>query len=186
VHRSGADLFHVPQPPVTKLPPTSTPYLRLVRDGARTQARTMAPPPATPDPRFEPQRRAVARENQAARHNLGLDPTDPRWKLALRAYAQLEGTALTPERRRQVERTAATLGVRPFEANVIMAIVQDHARHGRGLPDAAATLALLDAPATPVAGRASSDTRVIWLRWIAALAASVAVNAWLIAWILRG
>ena len=85
-------------------------------------------------------RRAVADENRAAATNRGLSPTDPRWALAARAYSQLQGSALTQERRLQVMRTARRLGVRPFDANLIIAIVQDQARRGRGLREAAGTI----------------------------------------------
>lgn len=119
--------------------------------------------------------RAVAAENQAARHNLALNPTDPRWVVAVRTYSQLQGSTLTPERRRHVQSTASLLGVRPFEANVIMAIVQDHARHGRTLNDAASTISLLDKPAAANSGG--------W-RWLAAIALAALGCAMLMTWLL--
>ena len=97
-------------------------------------------------------RQAVADENRAAAANRSLNPTDPRWVLAARAYSQLQGSALTYERRMRVMRTARRLGVRPFDANLIIAIVQDQARRGRGLPEAAGTIALLEPPGTRSAG----------------------------------
>ncbi|MHC4980900.1 MAG: hypothetical protein ACYTGT_18095, partial [Planctomycetota bacterium] len=66
-------------------------------------------------------RQAVADENRAAAASRGLNPTDPRWVLAARAYSQLQGSALTYERRLRVMRTARRLGVRPFDANLIIA-----------------------------------------------------------------
>lgn len=71
---------------------------------------------------------AVARENAAAARNSELKPNDPRWVLAVQTAAQLDGDRLSPEARKRIERTARLLGVRTFDANVIMAIVQDHAR----------------------------------------------------------
>ncbi len=143
------------------------PHLRLVgaADGW-TEARTRA-------------RKAVADENQAAAANDGLNPADPRWVLAARAYSQLQGSALTYERRIRVMRTARRLGVRPFDANLIIAIVQDQARRGRGLPEAAGTIALLESPGTRSGGRT-------WARWIAAAACAVAANAFLIWWLTAG
>jgi hypothetical protein len=124
-------------------------------------------------------RQAVADENRAAAANPGLSPSDPRWVLAARAYSQLQGSALTWERRMQVMRTAKRLGVRPFDANLIIAIVQDKARRGNGLSEAAGTLALLDPPA----GRSRTWT---WARWAAAIACALAANAFLIWWLTAG
>ena len=124
-------------------------------------------------------RQAVADENRAAAANRSLNPTDPRWVLAARAYSQLQGSALTYERRMRVMRTARRLGVRPFDANLIIAIVQDQARRGRGLPEAAGTIALLEPPGTRSAGWT-------WARWIAAAACAVAANTFLIWWLTAG
>lgn len=118
---------------------------------------------------------AVASENRAARANAGLDPADPRWVLATRAYAQLQGSTMTPDRRQRVMRTADQLGVRPFEANLIIAIVQDHARSGRVLADAAPTLQLLAEP--------EPKRRSAWDRWIAALVLATLANLLLIWWL---
>ncbi len=124
-------------------------------------------------------RQAVASENLAAAANPALDPTDPRWVLAVRAYSQLQGTALTFDRRQRLMRTADGLGVRPFDANMIIAIVQDHARRGAPLSSAAGTVALLEPPAR----RRRSDGAVM-LRWISAIASALVANAFLIWWLL--
>ncbi len=125
-------------------------------------------------------RQEVTRANRAAAQNPTLEPTDPRWVLAVRAYSQLQGSALTPERRERVMRTARHLGVRPFDANVIVAIVQDQARRGEGLSGAAPTLELIKRPErVRSAGSA-------WMRWVAAIATAIAANALLIMWLLRG
>jgi hypothetical protein len=127
-------------------------------------------------------RQEVIRENRKAAGNPALAPTDPRWVLAVRAYGQLQGTAMTPERRQRVMRTAEHLGVRPFDASVIIAVVQDHARRGETLGDAAPTLALLHKPEPPRAARRSWH----WLRWIAAIGAAIIANGLLMLWILSG
>ena len=125
-------------------------------------------------------RQAVLRENRRAAQNPTLQPTDPRWVLAVRAHSQLQGTALTPERRERVMRTARLLGVRPFDASLVIAIVQDQARRGEDLGGAAGTLALVHRPQRPW-------TRTwVWLRWIAAIAAALTANALLIWWLLAG
>src|SRR5690606_32539585 len=56
--------------------------------------------------------------------------TDPRWVLAVRVGQELEGTMLRPERREQLIKTGKMMGLSPFDANLIIAIVQDQARRG--------------------------------------------------------
>ena len=124
-------------------------------------------------------RQAVTAENRAAAANPDLDPTDPRWVLAVRAYSQLQGSALTFDRRQQLMRTADGMGVRQFDANMIIAIVQDHARRGAPLSSAAGTVALLEPPA-----RRRRDNGAVMLRWIAAITSAVGANAFLIWWLL--
>ena len=123
-------------------------------------------------------RDAVARENRAAAGNTKLSPTDPRWVLAVRAYSQLQGSALTPERRERVLETARLLGVRPFDANLIIAIAQDHARRGETLAEAAPTLSIVARPPEHQTSRTSTA-----LRWIAAVAAAITATLLLIRWL---
>lgn len=75
-------------------------------------------------------RAAIARENRSA---AGVSATDARWVVAVRAAEALEGgrlAMLRPEKRRHISTLATRLGLRPFDANLIMAIVQDSARAG--------------------------------------------------------
>ncbi len=55
---------------------------------------------------------------------------DPRWVLAVRTAEMLEGTVLSPERRERIVRMAKLFGLTAFDANMIIAIVQDQARRG--------------------------------------------------------
>jgi hypothetical protein len=73
------------------------------------------------------------KENRIAAHS-GLDPQDPRWVLAMQTEARLQGATLTPERREQLLRSGSKMGLRPFESNLVIAIVQDRAprRHIAG------------------------------------------------------
>ena len=121
-------------------------------------------------------RQRVTTENRAAAQNPALEPTDSRWVVAIRAYSELQGTTLTPERRQRVLRIAHLLGVRPFDANIIIAIVQDQARQGRTIAEAQPTIALLSRP-----GR---QPRAAWLRWALAVATAAVANALLIWWLL--
>jgi hypothetical protein len=123
-------------------------------------------------------RQSVTRENQAAAANPALDPTDPRWVLAVRAYAQLQGASLNPNRREKLIRSAGGMGVRPFDANLIIAIVQDHARRGKDLGDAAGTVALLEPPPR----RRGHDEHAT-LRWAVAIITAVVANIFLIWWL---
>ncbi|MHC4416106.1 MAG: hypothetical protein ACYS0G_12565 [Planctomycetota bacterium] len=123
-------------------------------------------------------REKVADENRAAFRNFSLNPSDPRWALAVRAYSQLQGTTLTLERRQRMMRTARQLGIRPFDANIIIAIVQDHARRGTDLSAAAGTIALLPPPAP------SRSVAWSWLRWFVAITTAVVANALLIWWLM--
>lgn len=62
-----------------------------------------------------------------------LSATDPRWVLAVRTAATLEGgraAILRPEKRARLLTLADTLGLRPFDAALIIAIVQDSVRSG--------------------------------------------------------
>src|SRR6185295_11957443 len=73
---------------------------------------------------------SVRSENFAA---ASLDATDARWVLAVRASQSLEGGAaaiLAPERRRRLISFALGMGLRAFDANLVIAIVQDAARCG--------------------------------------------------------
>ena len=56
--------------------------------------------------------------------------TDPRWVLAVRVAEALEGPILRPEKRERLLRLARVMGLRSFDANLVIAIVQDQARRG--------------------------------------------------------
>lgn len=81
---------------------------------------------------LEERRASIARENQSAS---SLSPADARWVLAVRTAAQIEGgrgAVLSLEKRNRLTRLATRLGLRPFDANLVIAIVQDGARSGQG------------------------------------------------------
>lgn len=76
----------------------------------------------------------VASENISANRTAQtLDATDARWVLAIRVAEAIEGgraAILTPERRQRLLRLAVKMGLREFDANLVIAIVQDAARTG--------------------------------------------------------
>jgi hypothetical protein len=148
------------------------PALRLVNTPV---ASTPAPLPA---------RHAVSRENERA---AGLSTTDARWAIAAAAAHALEGgtaAVLRPERRERLVKLATSLGLRPFDASLIIAIVQDAARTGQGPlgPIVADRLTLIREPSL---ARTPEDTRAA----IASLLTAVALGAMLlmsmVLWILR-
>ncbi len=55
---------------------------------------------------------------------------DPRWVLAVRTAELLQGDILTPECRERIIRMGRMFNLTPFDANMIIAIVQDQARRG--------------------------------------------------------
>lgn len=98
------------------------PVLRLVGSD-------LAPPePARPQPAprdAAAARREVAKENRLAST---LSPQDARWRLAVDVASSLEGgrsAMLTPERRKKLLTRAEELGLRAFDANLVIAVVQD-------------------------------------------------------------
>lgn len=100
------------------MPPT----LRLVHGGAASARVTT-----------ENSGRRIAQENRSAAK---LDAKDARWVLAIRVGQAIEGgrqAMLSPERRRRLIREGQHLGLRDFDTNLIIAIVQDGARTGEGL-----------------------------------------------------
>ncbi|MEK6703567.1 MAG: hypothetical protein AABZ53_15000 [Planctomycetota bacterium] len=99
------------------------PFLKLVASGE---------PGPTPDATAQ-DRQAVARANV---ESSTIDSVDARWTFAVRVAASLEGGRtglLRPDRRRELVVKADELGLRAFDANLVIAIVQDAAREGRAL-----------------------------------------------------
>lgn len=134
----------------------------------------------------EQARLAVVKENRIAAHtgamqpgfSRTIDPKDPRWVLAMQTRSRLQGSMLTPERRDQLMRCGKKLGLRPFETNLIIAIVQDQARCEGAAPTTPPLLSLVGSAAAP------RDIRpAVWPKWFAALAAAAAVTAALIRWL---
>ena len=94
----------------------------------------------------------VSAENRAA---ASIETVDARWVLAVRAADALEGgraAVLKPEVRARLLASAKTMGLRPFDANLILAVVQDAARQGRP-PSDAATIGRLSLVAPPERSR---------------------------------
>ncbi len=122
--------------------------------------------------------RPVVRANLLAS---GMSPLDARWVMARRVAEQLEGgraAVLAPDRRRGLVRMAERLGLRAFDANLVIAIVQDGRRTGAGAlcPDVEGRLALVPAAQPPTPSRAWAVLPV------AAVALGLVVCAGLVWW----
>lgn len=75
----------------------------------------------------------IAQENRSAAL---IGPSDARWIFATSVAAGLEGgrlALLRPQSRQRLLVRAEELGLRPFDANLVIAIVQDAAQGGRAL-----------------------------------------------------
>jgi hypothetical protein len=109
-----------------------------------------------------------------------LDARDPRWVLALRTAEALEGPILRLEKRQWLLRLGRVMGLSPFAANLVIAVMQDRARRGVGRDDlayaAAADLALIPA-SQPRRGQVWATT--------AAVAALLVMQALVLWWLLR-
>jgi len=106
-------------PSVGRLHGANPRTLRLVGIDEHTQA-----------PRTARRRAAVASENRQA---AALDLEDARIAFALRVAERLDGgraAILTPETRRRLLHASSKMGLEPFDASLVIAIVQDAARRG--------------------------------------------------------
>ena len=124
----------------------------------------------------------VLRAREAARDRTFV-PTDARWQLATETQRALQGAVLAFEDRRRLLAMANRLGIRAFDANLILALVQDRARRGEPLEAAAATIEMIPKPSERMSRRKGRDWTPIW---ITALMVAMAVDALLIAWMIFG
>ncbi len=161
-------------------------------------------------------RQAVAHEMLLARETArerDFDPNDARWRLATETQRALQGAVLAYEDRRQLLALANRLGIRAFDANLILAVVQDRARRGEPLESAAPTVAMVPKPVArsatrPVASREAPSPEApspeallvtrpaargwtfpqiesAWL-WVGAVMLAMVADAALIAWLIFG
>ena len=136
-------------------------------------------PTSMPTPREASEtRRDVARENRLAST---LSPQDARWRLAVDAASSLEGgraAMLTPERRKRLLARANVLGLRPFDANLVIAVVQDAAMEGRALSPETQSRLLMVRPADPAILAAAGRKFVAALILAAGIMMAVVVWVW--------
>jgi hypothetical protein len=138
---------------------TSVPYLRLHR----------------PEPRESTTHAPVVPTQATLPTATRLAVDDPRWILARETRHRLQGAVLTPIDRHWLLERGVGMGLTGFDANLIVAIVQDQARRGHGLERAEALLTMIAAP---------RRRRGHWARGIGAAvlaAAALAIQIFLIA-----
>jgi len=164
--------------------PTSTsqqntpPSLRLVRDKQAPPEAPRREPDAPARPELSPARQArldrerVAYENACAAM---LPPEDARWLFAVRVSGSLEGgkaALLTPTKRRDLIAAAVSTGLREFDANLIIAIVQDAARRGE-LGDRAGRVAGVASSLSLVGAAERNEARARRARTVKAIIATI-------------
>ena len=120
---------------MSTIPANHQSVLRLVRDeiadrhAARsTQSNNLTITPNPLDDENQRIKQRIIEESRKAALNPQLNPADPRWTLATQTQKELVGCAINPTKRSNLLRLATNIGLRQFDANLIIAIVQDQAR----------------------------------------------------------
>lgn len=140
------------------------PALRLVRETDRPEPERVA-------------RREVAREN----HQAALGADDARAAFAVEVARSIEGgraALLRPEVRRSLVEAARGKGLRPFDANLIIAVVQDAVRREAPVSSIDPTLRVIPRP-----GREGAAP---WVMWAFAGVVGLAIFAVLVALVSGG
>lgn len=171
---------------------TAAPLLRLapgpVAPGREPGA---SPPRAVPS---EQHRAALAAERVAYENACAamLQPADARWIFALRVSHALEGgkaALLTPPKRRELIAAAVGAGLREFDANLVIAVVQDAARRGelgeraKAIQGMGPSLAMVGVVRRPGAGTGRLRTAVIVT---VTVVASLVCFAFMVRWLMGG
>ncbi len=175
--------------------PSHTPSLRLVNTSAsppgimsreRDTRRQASPRPQNLRPSGTDPLGELAQQAKRAAPSADLSAADARWVFAVRvAYAIEPGPepALPSDRRRRLLVVAKALGLRPFDANLIIAIVQDAARSGDPLGSSVEERLGLIRPAHKRGASWASLALVV----IASAASTAALVSWASsAWLLGG
>jgi len=141
-----------------------------------TPALRLVPAHDTPEPP-RTARRDIAREN----HEAALAADDARAAFAIEVARSIEGgraALLRPEVRRSLVQAAQGKGLRPFDANLIIAVVQDAVRREAPVSSIDPTLRVIPRPG--VGGTAP------WVMWAFAGVAGLAIFGVLVALVSGG
>lgn len=90
-------------------------------------------------------REAVAQEN-AATQTQWMATSDPRWVLAMAAHARMGRGVIGAHGRDRLMAMGRGMGLRPFDAALVVAIAQDHSRRGVSIQEASGVLSLVTPP----------------------------------------
>ncbi|HYE02633.1 MAG TPA: hypothetical protein VD963_05295 [Phycisphaerales bacterium] len=156
--------------PLSTAAPLAT-RLRLVRASPATPARS--------------QHRAAAQVARQNARSAGPGDDDVRAIFAARVGARLQGgraAVLTPERRAELMTSARQLGLRRFDASLVIAIAQDAARRGQPA-QRHPTLALVGLPAPRGSRRPETEAGALLRRLLISALVAVPVFAGLVWWI---
>ena len=107
-----------------------------------------------------------------------ISATDPRWVLATRVREAMEGAVLEPARRDRLIRLGRIMGLNTFESNLVIAIVQDQARRGLDMDNAAASLNMVPMSGKSPARQAGWHRVAMWVGLTLVLEIAIAI-AWL-------
>jgi hypothetical protein len=162
-------------------------HLRLSGSSAPSRSAVVGAPRG--GARADAAMRAAVEQEMRSASTLG--PDDARRIVAARVVEALEGgraAILRPEARRGVMTVARACGLRPFDANLVIAIVQDGARRGEtvGTPDVESRLRLVGGGAIERRARRAVVARHVVVNLVAAVVLGVGVGAVLIAWLMGG
>lgn len=127
----------------------------------------------------------VRAENASAAASMSA--LDPRWILAVQVSREVQGGAaavITPESRRRLVSTGRRLGLRPFDSNLVIAMVQDSARSGEDPlgKDVVARLRMVN-PEPALEDARSGPTwsqLVAWTIMVAMMSSILTTAAWLV------
>lgn len=164
--------------------------LRLVRPDDTAQHAPLAatPPPTRASASGTQARRPSLRTNNSPARKVDdsfgapiTDPTDPRWVMAVRTASELEGTILRRDRRERLLALGKRLGLSPFDANLIIAIIQDQARRGYS-PEYCPTAGEPQLRMVPRREQENADRRTRTTRLSFLIAAVLAIEILFLAW----
>lgn len=150
------------------------PYLRLVGSAVTDEMAQWQ--------RQQQAKNDVTKENRLSAHGT-LSPDDPALTLATQVRCELQGPVLSPQRREKLLKSANKLGLRPFQASLVIAVEQDRARLGSN------TLPTLPTPPSPESAAArtahivehlANEAQTMFWRWLLAGASALVLAGILI------
>lgn len=122
--------------------------------------------------------REIALENRLAAGTVELDPRSPYLSLASRVQTRLQGCIISPESRASIIDDAHRLGIREFDAHLVMAVMQDRARRDEPVDDIAGVLGVLSH-----GERRATSSHSAWILGGAALGLAIGLATLMIRWL---